>query len=466
MMLNRTASVRLLVFAASLLVSVPAVADAPSTRALGADGTIYQIEQDYYGELFPPDPGFPPDNPALALRITYHDGSSKLVSIPGTAGPQLEHRARLIVANQVHVLWESQGATSRLYLASFDGDRWSDPVVLSGEFGVNRNSSELTVTRDSFEIDLQGEGAAAGTVHQRAVLHLVWSETRSTEEHAVHYAPVTLEDGAYIGEHPIFPLIDFLDEDRTASATAVSPKLLRIVTIRRGTADDSVAIGFVDPVTAQLISLDFRVLPSELSHLAAVVRQALVEIGGQLDMSQPGSLTTLIGGTRHHLIDIGARIQQDLLDSLADEVEAYVMATGCGAQCDLESLAQGAYRHLLEAAAVWTELEVLAMDGGTRHHLIDIGVRRETGDGGPRSVHLRLRPNAEQALPAGDIAATQALFLSQDGQNFLMAWEQQGVVFFRETEGADWQPTYSLGPAVVGGLRGAQELLEQRVSDR
>ncbi|MEM7048260.1 MAG: hypothetical protein AAF604_01315 [Acidobacteriota bacterium] len=436
-----------------------AAAEQPTSRALGADGTLYQILHGRYGDIFPGGEIAPPENQVLALRVTQHDGVVRTVLVPGSAGPQLENHPRLVISDNVHVLWESRGATNKLILATFGGQSWGANVLVSNLRTVDRSTSRLTVTRDSYEI-LHDDDTR--TVQERTLLHVVWSETLVNQGTQIHYAPVVLEEGLYLGAHAIYQPVDYLPDDRPVSETPVSSKLLQTPTVRPGTNAGTVVVAFVDPVSGQLTSMDFRVLPGELSHLAEIVRETIVQVGESLDLSDPTSLSVLVGSTRHQLIDVGARLHQDLLQGLADQVEAYVMARGCGPQCNVEGLAQGAYRHMLEAAVQWTELDVVAVAEGTRHQLIDVGARINA-DIGPISLHLRVRPTAQRPLPEVG-SENLAIYLSSSGEHFLIAWENEGNVFFRETVAEGWNPVYHLGED--GGVESVRALLENRVDNR
>jgi hypothetical protein len=120
---------------------------------------------------------------------------------------------------------------------------------------------------------------------------------------------------------------------------------------------------------------------------------------------------------------------------------------------------------LVEIGSGFDHAPIRRMHGGARAQLIGVGHRWE---GPERSHDLRLRLAAERTPPATD-GLPASLLLSGDGKDALVAWERDGIVYFRESDDeaeGGWGPIRSLGITAGGDPSLITDLLRDRVRGR
>ena len=170
----------------ALLLAAPAAAS--SGRAvLGADGTLVELLDGTYAELFADGNEADGDAEVLALALTAADGTVHHTLVPGTDSGPAETSPTLVYdgAGLFYVLWEGRFNVVHplLYLAAFDGNAWSEPVEITGNPLAHKGHPQLVVTHGDAE-----EGPSA-------VAHLVWWEESSLGSRK-RWAPVLLGDSA------------------------------------------------------------------------------------------------------------------------------------------------------------------------------------------------------------------------------------------------------------------------------
>ncbi len=438
---------------------------APATRTLAPSGDVFAIAEGSYGELFPDGTETLADHPVLAVAVFHPDGSSERLLVPGTAGPEFERLSSLLIGldgETLHVLWQSGMHSPSLRLASRRAAGPGAAVgVVSRGVAVLPGSPRAAVTRDSAEIG--GEEPEASVRMRRTVLHVVWLEEAAGR---TIYAPLVIEDGAYIGDHSLFALDDLAPAAGGAEDGNGAPPAGAMLgpTIEPGDDGAAAVAAFIDPASGRLVTGVLRMAAGELSDVANRVRVRILALATTLEPGSPDSLRDLARGARAELLAVGGRLRPALVQLLADELEAYILAEGIDWAFQPDAMAERTRGALVELGTGFDHAPVQRMTDAGRAQMIGVGHRWE---GPARSHDLRLRVVAERPAPeTGDPAS---LFLSGDGEDALVAWEVEGVVHFRESDDAaegGWGPVRSLGVTAGEDPSLIADLLRARVRGR
>lgn len=455
----RTLLVMLLVGAA---VAAPTAARA-GTRALAAGGEVYVATAGTYGELFPGGSAAAAEAPVLALTVIYPDGSTLRHLVPGTEGDGLDSSPSLYLGpnhDSVHLLWQAGDADGGLRLASLADGEWHGAIDVSRSYPVLSGSTRVAVTHDTGE--LPSAGGETLLLH-RSVLHTIWISPGDAGDRVV-YAPLAIENGAYVGDHALYTLADFGPPAPAGGGTAPEAGAAGPLapTVQAGSDGRAAVASFTDPATGRLITLELRLVSADLSLLGDVLRRRLLELGNTLPPGSPDSLSALADGARGQLINVGSRLDPAARGYLAAAMETYILETGGDWAFQLDAMVERTRDHLLELAIAFDGAPLARLAGGARGQLINVGHHLE---GLPLSHDLRLRRTAERPAPDTGGAAG-SVFLSADGEEALVAWERQGVVYFRDSDGAAWGPVRSLGLELASDPSTVTDLLTERVRAR
>lgn len=453
--------------AATLAVSIAGADTAPSTaRALAPNGDVFAIAEGTYGEIFPQGTETLAGHPVLAVAVIHPDGTSDRLLVPGTAGPEVEALSSLVLGpdgETLHVLWQSGAGSPALRLASLGaGGAWADTVDVSRGVAVLPGTARAAATRDRAEV--AGAEPDSSVTMSRNVLHVVWLE--ETDGRTI-YAPVVIEDRAYIGDHALYALDELARSASGAEGEGGAGPAGGILGPAIEPGDDGAAAvaAFVDPASGRLITVELRMVSGELSDVANRVRDEILDLAGTLQPGSPDSLESLAGGARAQLIGVGSRLQPALLQLLAAEIETYILSEGTDWAFQPEAMAARTRSVLVEIGSGFDHAPIRRMHGGARAQLIGVGHRWE---GPERSHDLRLRLAAERTPPATD-GLPASLLLSGDGKDALVAWERDGIVYFRESDDeaeGGWGPIRSLGITAGGDPSLITDLLRDRVRGR
>jgi hypothetical protein len=279
-----------------------------------------------------------------------------------------------------------------------------------------------------------------------------------------------IEDGAYIGDHALYALDRLAtgggEPALTGSSPLAGPVALAPGVEAGGDAGAAVA-AFTDPETGLLVSVELRMVSGELSDLGNRLREGLLEMTARLEPGSPNSLRELAAGAAARVIEAGDRLRPALVQLLAGEIEGYVLATGSDWAFQPETMADRTRGELLALGAAFDHAPVQRIHDDARAHLINVGHRSEAA---PLPSHdLRLRVTAERPAPVLPEGVAGSIFLSGDGEHALVAWEREGVVFFRESDAdaeSGWGPVSSLGITTGEDPSPITELLRDRVRAR
>lgn len=439
-----------------LVLAAPAAAAPMDSTVLGSDGELYRVDSAVSES----------ENPFLALHIQRPDGTTEMVTVPGTEGFGVESSPYLHYENAsktLFVTWEERFnfIHARIWLIGYRQGGWSEAIEVAEDPFALKRESRLTATHDSFVVPLPAGGEISVV---RTVLHVVWVQERFDGQF-VAYAPVTLINGFYVGHHEIFDIASMV---QTEQPQLVDLWQTAVPVVAAGDTDHSVIIGFVDPDSGRVASVRVTMLAGELSMLADELRSHLIDFGAQYDRQTPDGLRRLGDELRSHLIDFGHRLDPQILRSIAEDLRS----------------------HLIDFGAQYEPTEIRRLATDLRSHLIDFGfrvedrgLRRTTADqSSPETIDFEanvdatgeLRPVAQVAqlrvvktwaLPA-EATPQSVLLLSRSGGEALLAWEHEGTLYYRETAKGEWGPVLHL-PS--GGALGSDEkltVLKNRVRNR
>jgi hypothetical protein len=430
--------------------------------SLGANGEVYQVRSGSYGALFPGGQAADPGTPVLAIDVTRPGAPTQRVLIPDTLDIVAESSASLLYENDsrtVFVLWESQqGIHPILKLAGFDGSTWSTPITVVGNPFAQKTSPQFAVTRETFT-DVADDGTTTANKH-RTTLHLLWQEEGAVAGvFDTFYTPVVFVDGVYTGSNPVYNLSDYLP-DPDPSAADVQPALLRAPMIQSGRDQRTVMVAFASPGKRQLASVEFDVLPEELSQLSEKARSHIIEIGHTLF---PSDLPTLAEKARSHIIEIGVAFHPELVSAMADQIRDAILANG---ETTIEGVAEKARSHIIEIGAKFSGR---GLNNGTTKIVQVNDPSAETSLAAPyaQTAAYLLQVRVASSRPAPRVGpGTVKLFVSGAGDDVLVSWAQTDKVLYRVSNGTSWADPLALGFTPTLDVNKAYDILDQRVGNR
>lgn len=441
------------------VVALPAMA---GTSVLGHNGTIYTVKSGTYVDLFPFGSEADPSNSVLALDVRRPDGTSDRFLVPDTQGPEPEEMPSLVYedsTNTVYLLWVGHiHINTFLYLASFNGQSWSNTVEISGNSFAFKGAPALAITREAFQ-STADDGTT--TNHERTILHIAWKETSSNPQvYAAYYTAVVLEDGQYTGHNAVYRLDDLVANDAPASEP-LTGALGQQITIRNGAADGEVMIGFVDSVTRKLVTVAVDALPHDLVSLADGARAHIIVTGAKYT---PSDIKSLAADARAHIIATGFHLHPGTVQLIADDVASYLEANASdlGSSAGLSSLADGARAHIIVTGARYSGSDGLRNIVARSQTLVLQADPQNTSESG----YVALRVVNDQAMPPLE-SGTPSIQISAMGTSALFAWNNGSQILYRESlDEGNWSDlqTLSLGPQLTAEQ--AAQLLAARIGDR
>jgi hypothetical protein len=438
---------------------------------LGGEGELYMVRAGSYGELFPGGKAADPANLVLALDVVRPEapgGASERFLVPGTSGSEPENSPSLLfeqASNTVFLVWESafNVVHPSLKLAWFDGAAWSDQIDVTGKPFTPKTSPLLAVTRDTHE-EMGEDGAPA--LRHRTILHLLWVEEDAAGIDEVLYSPLVLEDGIYKGSTGFLRLAAFDPSPSADTPYELSAELLGSPALEGGSDGRTVVAGFAAAASERLVTLEIDVLPVELSRLADRVRTQIIDIGARF--SVPGGLQHLADAARAYAIDSGRAFHPEVAQTLGDQARDYILANGGR---DLIPLAEGVRTQIIDIGAKLSGRGLRQRssapgagdEASPARQIVQVRAA-ESRDERPLAL-LQVRLASSRPAPETG-AGSMRLFLSESGQEVLIAWVEDGRVLYRDSAGAGWNETRELRLSPTLPLERALEILEHRVRNR
>lgn len=451
------------------LMTASAAFPAERQAVLGADGAVYMAKTGTYGELFPGRQGTASD-PVIALEVTRPGSPAQRILVPSTANSDVEKSPSLIYEDHsetLYLVWQSISSVHPiLQLSGFDGQGWSEPIEVTGNPFAPKTSPQMAITRDTFG-DLNGDGELV--TKQRTFLHLIWEEEVETGGVLeTFYTPILFIDGVYLGWNPVYRLASFDPSEAAVSAgPALSSALVRSPSIQGGRDGRTVVVAFVSSTKERLISLEIDALPQEFSQLADKARSHIIDLGRR--PNPPRGLKAIADDARSHIIDLGRAFHTEIAESLGNQVHEKILRSGTQ---DLRFLGDSARSHIIDLGA--------KLSGrGLRNPMKAAVVERTeeiapSAPGSPEpetprsSNFIQFRLASSRPAPAVGAMDADALrmFISESGENILIAWPDQNRVLYRDTRGEAWNQVREIKLSDSLDLAKAYEILERLVRNR
>ena len=421
------------VLAAALVVGLATQAAAQSEQFLDAAGTRYAVNVGQQKDLFPTDPTAL--NTAMAVDITRPGQPTERLLVPGTETADVESNPYFWVddSGTLFVLWEAEGGfLVKFFLRSLRDGAWSPAVMLYGNWVDQISTPQIVMTRDVIRVP---DGAGGAVDARRTILHLVWWEN-GDDGGRVLYSPVVLVNGQYQGEAQPIAVLNDLDSDAGIADTRVTADLYRSPRLQTGRDDKSVVVGFANPRNGHLATVEALVMPADLETLVDDVRAHIITGGLQWT---PGDSSSLAEALRAHIITGGrtGRLSSGVVNFLVESLRAHII-TGGLASSGRDVIAADVKDFLLQNGAALLE-NGLSATNDARSLMIEQTLAGSNPDGpGTPAALVRVRMVSSRTAPLTGAAANTSLFLSQDGERVVAAWEGDTVVRYRESSDDGW----------------------------
>lgn len=421
---------------AALLSFVPTRSTAASV-ALGDSGELYVAQAGTYGDLFPDgDGGIASDQPVLAVDVYAEGEPMKRLLVPNSEGPEVERSPSLSYeagSQTLYAIWETQRepTVSGLYLAGLTADGWTDPIEISGDIAPLKGPPQVEIATELYTAGEDGDGKAIERT--RTLFHVVWWE-QAGETDEVYYTPVLLDNGVYAGWNPVIRLNDFAGAEATDPPDEpVSRELLRAPRLSTGRELLASTIGFADAKARHFVSMETRLLPSEIGRIADGLRTQIIEIGREDRPGHPGGVHKKL---RTQIIAIGARFNPGVIDHFADRILDVFDAL----EANHPELSDAEFGNRLRKQAIDLGAELLT-DVGSRpaaaaSKILEIDATGAAAQGETPALevpHLvEIRTVTRLPLPPVGNGPVE-IFVSEDGQRALVSWKNDGDVVYSES---------------------------------
>ncbi len=456
----------LLVLLLAGALAVPAFAQ-DGTAALGAAGEVYLPKVGAYKDLFPKAASAtPPGNTVLAVDLIQPGGAPQRLLVPYTTGADVESSPAVLFeddSDTLFVLWASQinSLSSVLMLASFDGTSWGPPIQITGNPFSSKTSPQLAITRDSFAVT--GSDGNTATRH-RTIAHVVWEEQTASGNADVFYTPVILEEGTYLGWAPVYNLNDMVGRTPSGSSFAPPDVLVQSPVLQNGRDARTLLVGFASAETRALSAVEIDVLPEELSLLAEGCRAHIIELGQTL---YPNHLQALADNANADIIANGSAFHMDIVHYIAGQIHDLVLANRGTDPTDLTALSADARAHIIELGSRLSGrgLRDRNSDAATKALSESIVSVDPTTDPTAPSHLIHFRVASNRPAPQMGSTGTQ-LFLSETGDDALVAWTDTGKILYRLSQDAGWSDPRQIKLTDALDAAHAYSILKQKVRNR
>jgi len=391
----------------------------------------------------------------LALDI-MDQGRTERLLVPGTENLSAESPAALHYDRQSHttfVLWQGliNGLHPFLHLAGYNGQAWSEPLDITGNVFADKGSAELVILT---EPELNKESQLLESATNRAVIYVAWQEVTPVETQN-YLVPIILQNGVYLGWHESFRLSSLVPNDPETRGSLSRPDagLENLLRIQPSTKDQAVLLGFTDPDTGRVVTLEIEVLPQALSVLAARVETLILQYA-----QNSKSLKEIADKLRVSILQYNQDFHRSTLDYLADQIEALLLEHSSIAAAVAPGMLEKFGLHITH---IGSRVRAKGLIGPEVTEIIKMG---QTRAGGGPFHHLKVSIVANREGPL--VGGPAVLFLSSTGLEALVAWEEEEGIAFRETEGADWGERQMVGLSGDLTKQEVYRILADRTLDR
>jgi hypothetical protein len=461
MNMKRLSTIALVLLAGSL--GSPAFAQ-DGTGALGAAGEVYLSKVGAYKDLFPKDQATAPSNTVLAIDLIQPSAAPQRLLVPYTTGADVESSPAVLFeddSDTLFVLWASQvnSLSSVLMLASFDGTTWGSPIQITGNPFSSKMSPQLAISRDTFS---NTDSTGNPVTRHRTIIHVFWKELNAGGNADVLYTPVILEEGTYLGWAPVFNLNDMVGRTPSGSSFAPSDTLALSPVLQNGRDARTLVVGFASTETRTVSAVEIDVLPEELSLLAEGCRANIIDLGRGL---YPNYLQALADKSAADIVSRGTAFHNDIVQFIAGQIHDLILANRGTSSADLTALSEKARANIIDLGARLSGRGLRDAGGADKALIESIVSIDPTANAAAPSNLIHFRVASSRPAPRMGSTGTQ-LFLSETGDDAIVAWTDSGKVLYLQSQGTGWSNQKQIN--LTGSLDAphAFDILKQRARNR
>lgn len=430
-------------------------------EAVGNGGELYELVAGRYGKLFPGEDEHPARNNVLALSVTWPDGASERLLVPGTGDREGEMEAELLYERahgSLLVVWQGDlGAGVLLELTTFSGGEWSRVHAIDSSSPI-LGQPRLVVTRDHYDLrisETQWESI------DRTALYVAWlaEDPRGVD---VRITPLLFVEGFYSGWNQVFSLRDLTALPDFAGPGPSSQELLRSFDLVVMNDGQRIEVSFVNALDHQLTVVSVGVLPLELAMMSEELRDGLLGLESSFASQD---VETFIDIARHEMVAVGRRLRfhpvfvDFLVTGLGEEIRTIAPAFSLATYGEMVDHLRD---HTLRRTAPLTRTGLSSAGAGDESEILEIDVSNLLSPTGPPPI-LDLRVLFSQPAPATGAGSTR-IYAAGDGGSVLVTWEEaEGRVHYLESRDGGWSETRSLATGEGLSSARAYEILERRI---
>ena len=434
------------------------------TGVLGAAGEVYLAKVGAYKDLFPKDHATASGNTVLAIDLIQPGAAPQRLMVPYTTGADVESSPAVLFeddSDTLFVVWASQtnALSSVLMLASFDGTSWGAPIQITGNPFSSKTSPQLAVTRVSFAAT---DSAGNTATRHRTIIHVVWEEQTASGNADVLYTPVILEEGTYLGWAPVYNLNDMVGRTPSESKFAPPDALVQSPVLQSGRDTRTLVVGFASAETHALYAVEIDALPEQLSLLAEDCRAHIIDLGRGL---YPDHLQVLADKTMAEIVSSGTAFHDDITHYIAGQIHDLILANRGSDPSDLTSLSEAARAHIIDLGSRLSGRGLRDLNGGNDKALSESIASVVPTDPTAPSHLIHFRVASNRPAPQMGAAGIQ-LFLSETGDDALVAWTDTGKILYRLSQDAGWSDQRQIKLTDSLDAAHAYSVLKQKVRNR
>ncbi|HEV7506659.1 MAG TPA: hypothetical protein VGS07_17325 [Thermoanaerobaculia bacterium] len=433
------------------------------TAALGATGEIFLPQVGAYKDLFPKGHDTTPNNTVLAVDFIQPGATAQRLLVPFTKGEDIESSPAVLFeddSNTLFLLWASEvnPLSSVLMLASFDGVNWGQPIQITGNPFSSKTSAQLAITHDSFSVtDSSGNTAT----RHRTIVHIFWKEHNANGNADVLYTPVILDEGTYLGWAPVYNLNDMVGRSTLGLSFAPPDALVQLPVLQSGRDSRMLLVGFASSDTRTLSAVEIDVLPEEISLLAEGCRANIIDLGHNL---YPNDLQVLADKASADLGSRGTAFHADIAQYIATQVHNLVLADRGSSPADLASLSEKIRANIIDLGSRLSGRGLRDPNTYNKALAESIVSVSPTDPAAPSHlIHFRVASNR----PAPQMGSTGTqFFLSETGDDAIVAWTDSGKVVYLQSQGTGWSDQKQINLSSSVDAPHAFAILKQKARSR
>lgn len=475
-----------LLLLSGLLIDPRPALGSPPVGTAGLEGEVYLVQVGTAAELLPHAEATD-DRVILALEILRPGEDPEWIEIPQSEGVRADASPFALfeeASDTLFVVWQTRiGSHPVIKLTSFRDGVWGEVTPISDDVWSFKGSPQLAMTRDTFKVEHDGD---VQTV-ERTFLHVVWWED-TIEGLQVVYRPLIIESGRLEGMGELYVLNDLIELPLAGTggegpAHPPSRSLLENPVLQSGRDSSSVVTAFADERSGRLAVAEIRLLPMGLGHWAEEIQELIAnyepeEAAGEsgIDLESLADVvrsSILITGQRHRLNPRAVRdIAQAVHSGLLDGSLAAPSGSPPPPGADDDNVRREELKPLGDIVRSSILITGARIAGETldRYEQIAAPSVLEMGTDDGKASNDTEAPHLVRTLLLSSIVTPELsggspphLFVSPDGSEIAIAWEEGEALAYRKAEDGQWTNIRRMGLSGELTLNEALQILERSV---